>query len=128
MAAACGAVLGVAAALTPIRHAVLLDFSVLYKVLLSAAFLAAAAAYETLFHFLLFADDPGLMLVAEVFNTVVEGLCDYAQPDDDERIRGIKDMAAGGACIAILIWYAVLAVVLYELVAGRELFTAAGGR
>lgn len=113
-------------ALAGIRRAVLLDFSVLYKLLLSAAFLAVAAVYETLFHFLFVLAVTGLMLVAEVFNTVAEALCDFVRPEYDERVRDIKDMAAGATMIAILIWYAVLAVVLYELLTARELFTAAG--
>ncbi|MBS0264499.1 MAG: diacylglycerol kinase [Planctomycetes bacterium] len=112
------------AALEGIRHAVLRDFSVLYKLLLSVAFLTVAAVYETLFHFLFVLAVTGLMLVAEVFNTVAEALCDYAQPRYDDRIKAIKDMAAGAAMIAILIWYTVLFVVLYELVTGTELFTA----
>lgn len=115
-------------ALAGLRRAVFLDFSVLYKLLLSAAFLTVAAVYETLFHFLFVLAVTGLMLVAEVFNTVVEALCDYLQPEYDERIKTIKDMAAAATMIAILIWYAVLFVVLYELIAGTELYTAPARR
>lgn len=102
-------------ALSGITHAVLLDFSVQYKLLLSLIFLAVALVFETLFHFLLVLAVTGTMLTAEVFNTVIEALCDYVQPARDDRIRKIKDMAAGATYITILVWYVVLGVVLYEL-------------
>lgn len=102
-------------ALSGITHAVLLDFSVQYKLLLSLIFLVVALVFETLFHFLFVLAVTGTMLTAEVFNTVIEALCDYVQPERDDRIRKIKDMAAGATYITILVWYVVLGVVLYEL-------------
>lgn len=107
-----------------IKYAVRLDFSVLYKSVLSIAFLTIAATYETLFHFLFVLAVTGLMLVAELFNTAVEAVCDYVQPEYDEAIKVIKDIAAGATYIAIVIWYAVLAVVVYELLTATELFRA----
>ena len=107
-----------------IRHAVLLDFSVQYKLVVSVVFLAIAGVFETLFHFLFVLAVTGIMLAAEVFNTVVEAICDYVQPDHDERIRNIKDMAAGATYITIVIWYVVLGVVLYELISMNERFVA----
>jgi diacylglycerol kinase (ATP) len=107
-----------------IRHAVLLDFSVQYKLVVSVVFLAIAGVFETLFHFLFVLAVTGIMLATEVFNTVVEAICDYVQPDHDERIRNIKDMAAGATYITILIWYVVLGVVLYELISMNEPFVA----
>lgn len=107
-----------------IRHAVLLDFSVQYKLVLSVVFLTIAGVFETLFHFLFVLAVTGIMLAAEVFNTVVEAICDYVQPEHDERIRNIKDMAAGATYITIVIWYVVLGVVLYELISMNEAFVA----
>lgn len=104
----------IATALAGLRSAVLLDFSVLYKLILSAIFLVVAAVFETVFHFLFVLAVTGLMLVAEVLNTALEALCDYVEPGYDERIKVVKDVAAGAAMIAILIWYAVLLVVVYE--------------
>lgn len=106
-----------------LRHAVMLDLSVQYKVWVSLAFLTLTAVFETVFHFLFVLAVTGAMLTAEIFNTAVEELCDYIQPDHDERIKQIKDMAAGATSIALVIWYVVLGVVLYELVVARELFT-----
>ena len=112
-------------ALGGIRRAVLLDFSVRYKLVVSVAFLATAAAFETVFHFLFVLAVTGLMLTAEMLNTAIESWCDYVQPRADERIRHIKDIAAGAALVAIAIWYAVLGVVLYELLASLGLFAPA---
>ena len=115
-------------ALSGIKHAVLLDFSVRYKLVISIAFLIIAALFETLFHFLFVLVVTGLMLMAEIFNTVAEALCDYLHPGQDERIKAIKDMAAGAAWIVILIWYLVLLVVVFELFSATELFSANGRR
>lgn len=109
-------------ALTGMRRAVLLDFSVRYKLVVSFAVLLIAASFETLFHFLFMLSVTGLMLVTEVLNTAVESLCDYIQPALDDRIRDIKDIAAAAAMIAIIVWGVVLLVVLYEFVTSNELF------
>lgn len=107
-----------------IKRAVILDFSVTYKLAVSIAGLAIAAVFETIFHVLFVLAVTGLMLMAEVFNTVVEALCDFIKPETDARIKNIKDMAAGASLITIVIWYLVLGIVLYESLAGRDLFTA----
>lgn len=118
----------IAIGLAGIKHAVILDFSVAYKVVVSLAGLIVAAVSETIFHFLFVLAVTGLMLMAEVFNTVVESLCDYLEPELDARIKNIKDMAAGATLIAILIWCVVLAVVLYEVLAGTDLFAGPRSR
>ena len=41
----------------------------------------------------------GCVLAAEAFNTSVEELCDYHTRETDERIKRIKDMAAGSVLI-----------------------------
>lgn len=107
-----------------VTHAVFLDLSVRYKLLLSVSFLTVAIVFETLFHFLFLLAVTGTMLTAEVFNTVVEALCDYVQPNRDDRIRAIKDMAAAATYIAIGIWYVVLGVVLYELLSSNDIVAA----
>lgn len=113
--------------LSGIKRAVLLDFSVRYKLVIAIIFLVVAAAFETIFHFLFVLTVTGLMLMAEVFNTVVEKLSDYVEPQQKQEIKDIKDMAAGAALVAIVIWWAVLLVVLFEVVTATDLF-APGGR
>lgn len=81
---------------------------------LSVIFLIVAAVFETLFHFLFVLAVTGMMLIAEVLNTAIKALCDYIQPEYDERIKIVKDIAAGPVMIAILIWYGVLLGVVYE--------------
>jgi diacylglycerol kinase (ATP) len=44
----------------------------------------------------------GLVWSAEAFNTAIEGLCDVVSPEDDPRIKRVKDMAAGGVLLAAL--------------------------
>ncbi len=44
----------------------------------------------------------GLVWSAELLNTAIEGLCDLVQPAHDERVRRIKDAAAGAVLIAAL--------------------------
>jgi len=45
----------------------------------------------------------GIVWIAEIFNTVIEHLCDLYTTDRDERIRVIKDMSAGGVLVAAVI-------------------------
>ena len=50
----------------------------------------------------------------------------FSQPTPqgaENLLEEIKDMAAGATFISIVIWYAVLGVVLYELLVGTELFS-----
>ncbi len=52
------------------------------------------------------------VLSAEIFNTAIEKMCDIIQPDFDERIGFIKDIAAG-AVVLIAIASAVIGVLVY---------------
>jgi diacylglycerol kinase (ATP) len=56
-----------------------------------------------------------MMLISEMFNTVIEALCDYIQEDFDPKIGMIKDIAAAATGIAILAWIITLGVEVYEL-------------
>lgn len=44
----------------------------------------------------------GLVWSAELLNTAIESLCDLVQPAQDERVRRIKDAAAGAVLVAAL--------------------------
>jgi hypothetical protein len=50
----------------------------------------------------------GLVLVAELFNTALEAVCDYLSADIDERIRLIKDVAPAAVGVSIVVWGVVL--------------------
>lgn len=43
-----------------------------------------------------------LVLMAETFNTCLEKICDLISPDYDERIKIIKNMAAGGVVLSVV--------------------------
>ena len=62
----------------------------------------------------------GLVLVAEMINTVVEKMIDYIKPDLHPQAGVIKDMAAGAvlvaALIAIIIGFLVYLPKIYTLV------------
>lgn len=102
-------------ALIGIRAAVLLDFSVQYKVVIAIGFLGVAAYIKSLFDFLFILTVTGVMLIAEIMNTVIETICDYINPQHDPKIGLIKDMAAGAAGIAIAIWVAILVFVVHDV-------------
>ncbi len=44
------------------------------------------------------------MLVAELFNSAIEILCDFVEEREDIRIGMIKDIAAAAAGISIFVW------------------------
>ena len=45
----------------------------------------------------------GLVIVAEILNTCIEKLCDLYSTENNEKIKYIKDLAAGGVLFASLI-------------------------
>ena len=45
----------------------------------------------------------GLVVIAEIFNTVMEKVTDYMQPEMDPRIKVIKDMSAGAVLFSALV-------------------------
>ena len=52
----------------------------------------------------------GLMLIAELFNTAIEELCDFVEPRDNDRIGVIKDVSSAAVGIGMLVWAVSLAV------------------
>jgi diacylglycerol kinase len=50
----------------------------------------------------------GLMLISELFNSALEVLCDLVEPEQNERVRIIKDIAAAAAGVSILVWAIIL--------------------
>jgi len=54
----------------------------------------------------------GAVWTAEALNTAMERLCDRVQPEIDESIRAIKDVAAGGVLAASMAAFVVGSVIL----------------
>ncbi|MCQ8181473.1 diacylglycerol kinase [Methylomonas sp. SURF-1] len=101
--------------LSGLRYAVVYDFSVAYKCVLSVPVLAACFYYRQWLDFLSVFAATGLMLIAEMFNTTIEALCDFVESGHNDKIGIIKDISAAATGIAILIWIAVIGVELNRL-------------
>ena len=57
----------------------------------------------------------GMMLLAELFNSAIEILCDFVEPQQNPQIGAIKDIAAAAAGIAIFVWAAILVIEVIQL-------------
>lgn len=44
----------------------------------------------------------GFVIAAEIFNTCIERLCDFVQPEQDERIGRIKDMSSAAVLVTAM--------------------------
>lgn len=44
----------------------------------------------------------GFVLVAELFNTAIENLCDFVQPNHHKQIKKIKDISAAAVLISAI--------------------------
>jgi diacylglycerol kinase (ATP) len=98
-----------------LRYAVLYDWSVTYKLILSVVVLAVAFGARAWVDFLLILVVTAFVLVAEIFNSAIEALCDFVETRHNEKIKIIKDIAASGVGIAIFAWFIVLGVELGRL-------------
>ena len=97
-----------------LRFAVLTDFSVMYKIVLSVIILIPALMLNGPLDASMILLATGVMLSAEIFNTAIEAICDFMKTDYDEKIGIIKDVAAAATGITILIWLLVLIIEIYE--------------
>lgn len=93
-----------------LRYAVIYDWSVSYKLFLSAVVLLGSFVLRAWVDFLLIVVVTALVVVAEIFNTAIEALCDFVETRHNEKIKIIKDMAAAGVGISIFAWLAVLGI------------------
>ncbi len=87
------------------------DRSVRWKLPLFAAVLLTAVLLQSWIDLLLLVVVTFVLLAAELFNTAIEELCNVVQPDFDERIGRIKDIAAAAVMLCHAAW---LCVVLVE--------------
>lgn len=93
-----------------LRYAVIYDWSVTYKLVLSAVVLALAFGMRAWVDFLLILVVTAFVLVAEIFNSAIEALCDFIETRHNEKIKIIKDIAAAGVGVSIFVWIVVLGV------------------
>ena len=106
--------------LSGLRYAVAYDFSVAYKLVLSVVVLAMIFALRAWVDVLLVLLATGLVLVAEMFNSAIEALCDFVEERHNEKIKVIKDIAAAAVGVTILMWVVVLAFELVEVAAALD--------
>jgi diacylglycerol kinase len=96
--------------LTGLHVAVVTDFSVACKVILSVPVLSGAFFFRQWVDVSLILLAMGVMLISELFNSAIEVLCDFVEPQQNDRIRVTKDIAAAAAGLSILVWAAILII------------------
>ena len=98
-----------------LRYAVIYDWSVTWKLVVSAFLLALAFVFREWIDVLLILLATAFVLVAEIFNSAIEALCDFVETRENPKIKVIKDMAAAAVGIAMAVWLAVIAAEAGEL-------------
>jgi diacylglycerol kinase len=96
--------------LSGLHVAVVSDFSVAYKVILSVPVLGFSFFFRQWVDVGLILLAMGLMLISELFNSAIEVLCDLVEPQQNEHIRVTKDIAAAAAGLSIAVWAAILTI------------------
>jgi diacylglycerol kinase (ATP) len=99
--------------LAGLRFAILYDFSVAYKMVLSSVIIALALIFQQWMDFAMILLATGLVLTAELLNSAIEALCDFVETRENEKIGAIKDIAAAAVGISIVVW---LVVVVFDVV------------
>ncbi len=93
-----------------LNSAVITDFSVAYKLVLSIPILIIACVLYRWVDLSIILLATGMMLLAELFNSAIEILCDFVEPQQNPQIGTIKDIAAAAAGVAIFVWAAILII------------------
>ena len=98
-----------------LKVAVITDFSVAYKLVLSIPILLVAGMFYRWVDLSIILLATGMMLLAELFNSAIEIFCDFVEPQHNQQIGTIKDIAAAAAGIAIFVWAAILVIEVIQL-------------
>lgn len=96
--------------LSGLRYAMHYDFSVAYKMYLSIITLIICFLLRQWVDSLLIMAATALVLIAEMFNSAIEALCDFIETKENHKIKVIKDISAAAAGISILLWAVILGV------------------
>ena len=96
-----------------LRFAFISEFSVAYKMVLSAIILGVSLLFKQWVDFELILLATGLVLMAELFNSTIEALCDFLETQHNDKIGAIKDMAAAAVGISIAVW---MTVVVFDVI------------
>jgi len=98
------------------RYAVLYDFAVTYKLVVSIAVIATFGFLHHWLDIIVLILATTLWLVAEMMNTAIEAICNMVQPHKDPRIKAIKDIAAAAAGLCTVVWLFVFIVEIYLII------------
>lgn len=101
--------------LAGLRFALRHDFSFSYKFFLSVLILLISFYFRQWLDFLLILLSTGLVLVAEMFNTALEALCDFIETEENDKIQVIKDISAAATGISILVWSLIMLIEIARL-------------
>jgi len=93
-----------------LRYAVIYDWSVTYKLVVSAIILIAAFSLRAWVDFLVILLATAFVVFAEIINSAIEALCDFVEDRHNEKIKVIKDMAAAAVGISMFAWMVVILV------------------
>ncbi len=102
-----------------LRYAVIYDLSVTWKLVASVPVLIATLLLRDWLDSLLLMVVTVFVLVAEMFNSAIEALCDFVEPRFSKRIAVIKDIAAAAVGLAMLAWLLVLGFEVEEMLRSR---------
>jgi diacylglycerol kinase (ATP) len=98
-----------------IYHAARFDFSFAYKLFLSIIVLVLCFIFRQWIDFFFILTSTGLVLMAELFNSAIEALCDFIEIRENPKIKVIKDISASAVGICILLWATIMTVELIRL-------------
>jgi diacylglycerol kinase (ATP) len=98
-----------------LRYAVLYDWSVTYKLVLSGVILIGAFSLRAWVDFLVILLATAFVVFAEIINSAIEALCDFVEDRHNEKIKVIKDIAAAAVGIAMFAWLVVIVVEVGQL-------------
>lgn len=90
--------------------AVITDFSVAYKLVLSIPIVVFAGFFYRWVDLAIILIATGMMLLGELLNSAIEVLCDFVEERHNPQIGVIKDIAAAAAGIGIFVWGAILII------------------
>lgn len=102
--------------LSGLRFAVVYDFSVMYKIILSLLILIPVIMFREWIDVSLIILATGVMIASEVFNTAIEAICDFMETSYNEKIGMIKDISAAATGITIFVWMVVVVIEVINLI------------
>ncbi|MFZ1828335.1 MAG: diacylglycerol kinase [Candidatus Competibacteraceae bacterium] len=101
--------------LSGMRFAVFYDFSVAYKLILSIVIIILSIIFQHWVDFEMILLATGLVIMAELFNSAIEAICDFLETRENDKIRAIKDIAAAAVGISIIVWLTVVVFAMIHL-------------